>query len=234
MMLQFWWGCRGNLKLITLGSERVNIFSPKSSPFTCKSDQFHISPAASSSDVPSHSMENLAFHTLLRWKMKQSHSHYLTYTFLFKRLGECTFLNLGVQGLKDSELTLNNKNATGLCPHVAQSVYGPAGISAHVGLLDAADRQVSPATRTFHQREFFTGYQLPPVQSPGYQGLWDTLDGACANHRRACDSHCCFRCRNELWERWDGKILTTKFVSVVLNYRKAPFGNTLRREVFHR
>ena len=26
-------------------------------------------------------------------------SHYLTYVFLFKRLGECTFLNLGVEGL---------------------------------------------------------------------------------------------------------------------------------------
>ena len=31
-----------------------------------------------------------------------TNSHYITYTFLLKRLGECTFLNLGVKGLKPS------------------------------------------------------------------------------------------------------------------------------------
>ena len=29
-----------------------------------------------------------------------TNTHYLAYTFLFKRLGECTLLNLGVKGLK--------------------------------------------------------------------------------------------------------------------------------------
>ena len=35
-------------------------------------------------------MKNLAFHSLLRWKITTSFS-YVTYTFRFKRLGECTF-----------------------------------------------------------------------------------------------------------------------------------------------
>ena len=39
-----------------------------------------------------HSMKNLAFHNFLRWTMIiLSNSHYLTSTFLSKRLGECTF-----------------------------------------------------------------------------------------------------------------------------------------------
>ena len=33
-----------------------------------KSDHFQISPAASPEIITSHSMENLAFHSLLRWK----------------------------------------------------------------------------------------------------------------------------------------------------------------------
>ena len=44
------------------------------------------------SHIISHSMENLAFHSLLRLKDDScTSSHYLTYTFLLKRLGECTF-----------------------------------------------------------------------------------------------------------------------------------------------
>ena len=43
-----------------------------------------------------HSTKNLAFHSLLRWKdYYTTNSHYLTYTFLFKRLGECTFWTQG-------------------------------------------------------------------------------------------------------------------------------------------
>ena len=40
-------------------------------------------------NTTSHSMKNLAFHSLLRWNMITTKSHYLTYTFLFKSLGEC-------------------------------------------------------------------------------------------------------------------------------------------------
>ena len=65
--------------------------------FTPKTDQFQISPAASPcSNIISHSMKNLAF------QMKGAYttnSHYITYTFLFKRLGECNFLILGMTGL---------------------------------------------------------------------------------------------------------------------------------------
>ena len=38
-------------------------------PFTPKSDQLQNSPAASPEILSSHSMKNLAFHLLLRWKM---------------------------------------------------------------------------------------------------------------------------------------------------------------------
>ena len=61
-------------------------------PFTPESDQCQISPPASTRNITSHSKENLAFHSLLRWKMIilptliTSLMH-----LLFKRLGECTF-----------------------------------------------------------------------------------------------------------------------------------------------
>ena len=58
-------------------------------PFTPKSDQVQI---CLNSNITSHSMKNMAFHSLLRLKDDScTSSHYLTYTFLFKRLGECTF-----------------------------------------------------------------------------------------------------------------------------------------------
>ena len=53
-------------------------------PFNPKSDRYQISPAASPHIVSSHSMKNLAFQSLLRWKMENIH-------FSFNRLGECTF-----------------------------------------------------------------------------------------------------------------------------------------------
>ena len=55
--------------------------------------------------ITSRSMKNLAFHSLLRWNMivlpilTTSLTH-----FLFKRLGELTFLNLGVKGLISREV----------------------------------------------------------------------------------------------------------------------------------
>ena len=52
-------------------------------PFTPKSDQFQISPAASPVTLWT-SMKNLAFHSLLRLDMIiPVNSHYITYTFLF-------------------------------------------------------------------------------------------------------------------------------------------------------
>ena len=63
------------------------------------------------------SMKNLAFHRLLRWKtiiqycqiltaslihLKDDYttnSHYLTHTFLFRKVGRTSFLNLGVKGV---------------------------------------------------------------------------------------------------------------------------------------
>ena len=42
----------------------------------------------------------LAFHSLLSWKMIiLPNFHYLTYTFPLKRMGGCTWINLGVKGL---------------------------------------------------------------------------------------------------------------------------------------
>ena len=52
-------------------------------------------------NITSHSMKNLAFHSLLR-QMKDDYttdSHYFIYTFCFERLGECPPLNLGAEGL---------------------------------------------------------------------------------------------------------------------------------------
>ena len=49
-------------------------------------------PCSLTTNITSHSMKDLAFHSLLRWKMiTTTNSHYLTYTFLLKWLGECTF-----------------------------------------------------------------------------------------------------------------------------------------------
>ena len=49
-------------------------------------------PCSLSSNSTSHSMKNLAFHSLLGWKIIiLPNSHCITYTFLYKRLGECTF-----------------------------------------------------------------------------------------------------------------------------------------------
>ena len=62
-------------------------------PFTPKTDQCQISPAASPEVLHHTVMENFAFQSLLRWKMI---IHVLTNLatslihFLFKRLGECT------------------------------------------------------------------------------------------------------------------------------------------------
>ena len=64
-------------------------------PFTPKSDQYQIFPA-DSPEILSHSMENLAFHSSIRWKMiilpilTMSLIH-----FSYKRLGECTLWTYG-------------------------------------------------------------------------------------------------------------------------------------------
>ena len=61
-------------------------------PFTPKSDQCQKFPCSLTRNMTSHSKENLAFHSLLRWKMiliqilTTSLMH-----FPFRRLGECTF-----------------------------------------------------------------------------------------------------------------------------------------------
>ena len=50
-------------------------------------------PCSLTRNITSHSIKNLAFHSLLRWKMIDT-LHCLTtsaYTFLFKRSGRCTF-----------------------------------------------------------------------------------------------------------------------------------------------
>ena len=45
-------------------------------------------------------MENLVFHSTLRWKMIITpHSHYLAHTFLFRKVERMYILNLGVKGL---------------------------------------------------------------------------------------------------------------------------------------
>ena len=49
--------------------------------------------------ITSHSMKNLTFHSLLRWNMIiTTNSHYLTYTFLFRKVGRMYFLNFNWAG----------------------------------------------------------------------------------------------------------------------------------------
>ena len=49
-------------------------------------------PCSLNRNITAHSMKNLTFHSLLRWNMIiPTNSHYLTYTFLYKKLRECTF-----------------------------------------------------------------------------------------------------------------------------------------------
>ena len=43
-------------------------------PFSPKSDQFQISPCSLTRNITSHSVNNLAFHSLLRWKRKTLYS----------------------------------------------------------------------------------------------------------------------------------------------------------------
>ena len=81
------------ISLLVCQWKKLHLQDSQSSPSTPKNDLFQTSPAASSEMYTSHGMKDLAFHSLLRWKMiTLSNSHYLTYTFLFKRLGECTFI----------------------------------------------------------------------------------------------------------------------------------------------
>ena len=60
-------------------------------------------PCSLTRNMTSHSMKNLAFHRLLRWKMIilsiLTTSLTVQYTFLFKKAGRMYVLNLGVEGL---------------------------------------------------------------------------------------------------------------------------------------
>ena len=59
-------------------------------PFTPKSDQCHISPAASPEIWPSHSKKNFSSLTQMKYDYT-TNSHYFTYTLISIRMGECTF-----------------------------------------------------------------------------------------------------------------------------------------------
>ena len=61
-------------------------------------------PCSFTRNITSHSMENFAFHRLLRLKdYYATNSHYLTHTLLFKRLGECTFWTWAWKGSSSPE-----------------------------------------------------------------------------------------------------------------------------------
>ena len=115
-MFYFWWGCGGILKLITPGNERkANNFNGMAglwalekapwtsvccrrrgvkswkclNPFTPKSDQCQISPAASA-EILHHAVWRTWL--FIASQMKEDYtttSRYLAYTFFLKMLGEC-------------------------------------------------------------------------------------------------------------------------------------------------
>ena len=68
-------------------------------PFSPKSDQLQISPAASP-QILHHPLWRTWLFIVYMKNDYTANSHYLTYTFLFRRLEECTFFNLGVKGLR--------------------------------------------------------------------------------------------------------------------------------------
>ena len=65
------------------------------------------SPAASP-EVKHHSMKNMTFHSSLRWKMIILHtnSHYIIYTFHFKRLRGCSFWTFGCERVRNNQVTI--------------------------------------------------------------------------------------------------------------------------------
>ena len=50
-------------------------------------------------NLTSHSMENVAFHSLLRWKIITTNSHYITYTVFFRGWENVYILSFGAEGL---------------------------------------------------------------------------------------------------------------------------------------
>ena len=57
-------------------------------------------PCSFIKNITSHSMENLIYNSLLRWRYFTTNSHCLTYTFLFRKVRRMYFLNMEVKGLK--------------------------------------------------------------------------------------------------------------------------------------
>ena len=83
-------GCSACYHAVYYGKMDVGSVSTEINPFTPKSDQCQISPAASQ-ETTLHSMKSLAFHSLLSWQIiNYQFSLHHVYAFVFKRLGECT------------------------------------------------------------------------------------------------------------------------------------------------
>ena len=59
-------------------------------------------PCRLSRNITSHSIKNLAFHSVLRWIDYTTNSHYLTYTFLLKGDGRVVLFEHGSESLKQN------------------------------------------------------------------------------------------------------------------------------------
>ena len=103
--------------LFELRSERVN-------PFTPKSDQVQISPVASPSKITSHSKENVAFHSLLRWKTIILPILTTSRTFLLKRCFE-----LGSERANSKLKT----HSPCVCLHVKELTYASQQMPSAIG-----------------------------------------------------------------------------------------------------
>ena len=94
-----------NLKRLLYGSHCTQ--RRPFNPFTPKSDQFQISPAASPAILHHTVYKELGF----SWRTQMeddytTNSHYITYTFLFRKVGRMYFLNLGVKGIRGPQVAM--------------------------------------------------------------------------------------------------------------------------------
>ena len=149
-------------------------------------------------NITSHSMENLAFHSLKLPDDYTTNFHYITYTFLFWRFGRMYFLNLGVKGLKYPARMLSHEASPGLerkLPNIIWRHYFVAVLRDETPVQGTL-KQVLYAKS--HQRVFIQSWarsELKPLAATWSTGLRFTRQ-AQENGRLITSSGNCLSCSN--------------------------------------